>query len=150
MQPNRSSHCSSGHGYRPTGHRFFSSGCINPCCLNCSSGHPPTPNSFYLGGGNNRRGCGFLFSLGLFTDFTGSDYGALLYRLKLTPLKAVTAGKQGKGEGSSSEEPSGNLLVPWLCSSRSITWLFPYTTGAVPAALHRLRGRKESIGKPGP
>lgn len=64
-----------------------------------------------------QKGCGFLFSLGLFTHFIGSDYGALLYRLKPAPLKPVTTGKEGEGAEGSSKETSGNL-VPCLCSSR--------------------------------
>lgn len=133
-----------------TGHWFLSSGSLNPCCLNCSSGHSLTPNSLCLR--EDRRGCGFLFSLGLFTDFTGSDYGALLYRLKPAPLKAVTTGKDGEGAEGSSEEPSSNL-VPRFGSSRcALPGLHHWgcVPSALPVALHRLQGRKESSRKTSP
>ena len=126
MQPNCSSRCSSGRGYQPRQVTGFSAlEASTPVALIV---HSLTPNSFYLG--EDRTGCAFLFSLGLFTDFIGSDYGALLYRLKPAPLKTVTTGKEGEGAEGSSEELNSNL-VPWLCSSRYIDWLFPYTTGAV-------------------
>lgn len=62
-----------------------------------------------------------MFSLVLFTDFIGSDYGALLYRLKPAPLKAVSPGKAGEGAEGSSEEPSAQVWQQQV----PLAWLFP-------------------------
>lgn len=105
-----------------TGHWFLSSGSLHPCCLNCSSGHSLTPNSLCLG--EDRRGCGFLFSLGLFTDFIGSAYGALLYRLKPAPRKAVSTGKEGGGRKAAARSRAV-ALCPGLAAAGTLCRLFP-------------------------
>lgn len=103
-----------------------------------------TPNTFYLG--NDRRGCGFLFRLGLFTDFIGSDYGSTFIQTQASSSESCNFW-QGRTRALN--------FVPRFCnSSMFILWLFPKTPGAVSLELSQWhctgygQGRKtaESLG----